>query len=115
METSGGVFNMKLLKILSVGLVLWGLTLLWPEINFWLTPPMMVALVIGLSAVSFAYFLGFRFGQPNGNGNTGQHQYAHAVQAATSDRRSHSRPTLPLRTTGGQKLHSRPTRPIRAS
>ena len=107
---------MKSLKILSVGIVVWGLTLLWPEVNLWLTPPVMVTLAIGLSAVSFAYFLGLRFGQPNGNGNTGSTFYAPAIQTAASERRSHSRPTLPLRTTGGgQKLHSRPTRPIQAS
>lgn len=105
---------MKSLKILSVGLVLWGMTLLWPDVNLWLTPPVMITLVIGLSVISFAYFLGLRFGQPDGNGNSGH--YAPAVQSATSGRRSHSRPTLPLRSTGGgQNLHSRPTRPIQAS
>lgn len=116
MEISGEVFKMKSLKILSVGIVVWGITLLWPEINLWLTPPVMVTLAIGLSAVSFAYFLGLRFGQPDGNGNTGSNLYAPAVQPATNGRRNHSRPTLPLRTIGGgQKLHSRPTRPIQAS
>jgi hypothetical protein len=113
METSGEVFKMKSLKILSVGIVVWGLMLLWPEVNLWLTPPVMIALMIGLSAISFAYFLGLRFGQPENNGNPGQSLYTPAVQPATSGRRNHSRPTLPLRTTGGgQKLHSRPTRPI---
>jgi len=106
---------MKSLKILSVGLALWGITLLWPEVNLLLTPPAMIALVIGLSAVSFAYFLGLRFGQPDGNGDRGQGLYAPAVQPATSGRHTHSRPTLPLRATEGQRLHSRPTRPIRAS
>ena len=106
---------MKLLKILSVGLAIWGLTLLWPEVNLLLNPPVMIVLAIGLSAVSFAYFLGLRFGQPNGNGDMGQSLYAPAVQPATSGRRSHSRPTLPLRATEGHRHHSRPTRPIRAS
>ena len=103
---------MKSLKILSVGLAIWGIMLLWPEVNLLLTPPVMIALAIGLSAVSFAYFLGLRFGQPERDGQT---LYAPAVQPATSGRHSHSRPTLPLRATGGQKLQSRPTRPIQAS
>ena len=106
---------MKFLKILSVGLAMWGIILLWPEVNLLLTPPVMIVLAVGLSAVSFAYFLGLRFGQPDGNGDMGQRPYVPAVQPATSERRSHSHPTLPLRATEGQRLHSRPTRPIRAS
>jgi hypothetical protein len=106
---------MKSLKFLSVGIVFWGMTLLWPEVNLLLTPPVMIALVIGLSAISFAYFLGLRFGQPDGNGNSGQNLYAPAVQPATKGQHSHSRPTLPLRATRRQNLHSRPTRPIQAS
>ena len=106
---------MKSLKILSVGLTMWGIILLWPEVNLLLTPPVMIVLAIGLSAVSFAYFLGLRFGQPDENSDMGQNVYAPAVQPATSGRRSHSRPTLPLRATERQKLHSRPTRPIQAS
>ena len=106
---------MKSLKILSVGLAIWGIILLWPEVNLLLTPSVMIVLAIGLSAVSFAYFLGLRFGQPDESGDVGQNFYAPAVQPATSRRRSHSRPTLPLRATERQKLHSRPTRPIQAS
>jgi hypothetical protein len=106
---------MKSLKILSVGLAIWGIILLWPEVNLLLTPPVMIVLAIGLSAISFAYFLGLRFGQPDGNGARGQNFYAPSVQPVTSGRHSHSRPTLPLRATERQKLHSRPTRPIQAS
>ena len=106
---------MKSLKILGVGLTIWGITLLWPEVNLLLTPPVMIVLAIGLSAVSFAYFLGLRFGQPNGNGDMGQGLYAPAAQPAKSERHSHSRPTLPLKATERQRLHSSPTRPLRAS
>ena len=106
---------MKSLKILSVGLAMWGIMMLWPEVNLLLTPPAMIVLAIGLSAISFAYILGLCFGQPAENSDKSQNVYAPAVQPATSERRSHSRPTLPLRATEGKRLHSRPTRPIQAS
>jgi hypothetical protein len=105
---------MKSLKIFSVGLVIWGMTLVWPEVNGALSPLVMIVLAIGLSAVSFAYFLGLRFGQPDGNGNPVQNLYT-APQPVASGRHTHSRPTLPLRATGRHKIHSRPTRPIQAS
>jgi hypothetical protein len=105
---------MKLLKIIGLGLAIWGMTLLWPEINQLLTPPITWVLVIGLLAVMMAYFLGQHFGQSNGNGNTGHALHTQPTRpvAVTAQRRPNSRPTLPLRSSHAQHPHSRPTRPM---
>lgn len=48
---------MKVLKIISLGIALWGLTLIWPEINQHLTQPVTLRLIGGLSLVMLAYII----------------------------------------------------------
>ena len=48
---------MKALKIISLGLALWGVTLIWPEINQHLTEPVTLNLISGLSLVMLAYII----------------------------------------------------------
>ena len=43
---------MKGLKIVGLGIAIWGLSLLWPEINLVLTPPVMIGVVLGLGAAA---------------------------------------------------------------
>jgi len=48
----------KGLKIIGLGVVIWGLSLLWPEVNPVLTPPVMIGVVLGLGvAALLAYVL----------------------------------------------------------
>jgi hypothetical protein len=42
---------MKLLKIVGLGIAIWGSSLLWPEVNLVLTPAVMVGLIIGFIAM----------------------------------------------------------------
>lgn len=43
--------GLNLLKWLSLGIAIWGITLVWPEINLILTLPVMAGLVLALTAI----------------------------------------------------------------
>ena len=51
--------SLRVLKWIGLGVVIWGLSLLWPEINLVLTPPVMAGLVVVLTALILAYILGY--------------------------------------------------------
>jgi len=42
---------MKGLKLVGLGVAIWGLSLLWPGVNLVLTPPVMIGVVLGLGVV----------------------------------------------------------------
>jgi hypothetical protein len=48
---------MKALKIVGLGIVTWGLSLLWPQINQLLAPPIVVGVILGLSVGACAYVM----------------------------------------------------------
>jgi len=52
---------MKGIKVFSLGIAIWGLSLLWPEINLLLSPEVMIGLGFGLGIAmliwEFAYHL----------------------------------------------------------
>jgi hypothetical protein len=48
-----------MLKWIGLGVVIWSLSLAWPEINLILTPPVLAGLVLALGAVILAYILGY--------------------------------------------------------
>jgi hypothetical protein len=50
---------LNVLKWLGLGVAIWGVSLLWPEINLALTPPVMAGLVLALAAIILAYILGY--------------------------------------------------------
>lgn len=52
--------KMKVLKIIGLGVVIWGLSLFWPDLNRVFTPLMMTRLVLGLG---LAYLLGQYLGR----------------------------------------------------
>ena len=55
---------MKGLKLVGLGIAIWGLSLLWPEVNLVLTLPVMIGVVLGLGVASLlAYVLGQRLDQ----------------------------------------------------
>jgi hypothetical protein len=43
---------MKGLKIVGLGVVIWGLSLLWPDVNLVLTPLAMIGIVLGLGVAT---------------------------------------------------------------
>ena len=51
---------MKMLKLAGLGIAIWGLSLVWTEVNLILTPSVMVGLVLGLGAVAAVYRLNQR-------------------------------------------------------
>lgn len=48
---------MKWLKLIGLGMAIWALSLVWPEVNQVLTPRAMLAAALGLGAVSLIYVL----------------------------------------------------------
>lgn len=103
---------MKLLKIVGLGLVIWGMTLVVPEVNQLLTPVVTWSLLIGLVALMGAYFLGQQAGNGNGQTSYALHTQPTRPVVVGAKQRPHSRPTLPLKSTQTQRPHSRPTRPM---
>jgi hypothetical protein len=52
--------KMKVLKIIGLGVAIWGLSLFWPDLNRVFTPLMMMRLALGLG---LAYLLGQHLGR----------------------------------------------------
>jgi len=48
---------MKGLKLIGLGVAIWGLSLLWPEVNLMLTPPVMIKVVLGLGAAALLVYV----------------------------------------------------------
>lgn len=46
---------MRPMKITFVGLMIWLLTLIWPEVNLWLSPVVMLGAIIGLTSLVIGY------------------------------------------------------------
>ena len=46
---------MRVLKFVGLGIIIWGLSMVWPQVNQLLTPPIMSGIALGLGAVTFAY------------------------------------------------------------
>ncbi len=51
---------MKMLRLAGLGIAIWALSLVWTEVNLFLTPSMMVGLIVGLGAVAAVYRLSQR-------------------------------------------------------
>lgn len=46
---------MKVIRIVGLGIAIWGVSLVWPQVNQALTPPVMIGLTLGLGAVALGY------------------------------------------------------------
>jgi hypothetical protein len=64
---------MKGLKVVGLGVAIWGLGLLWPEVNLVLTLPVMIGVVLGLGAAALlAYVFDQRLDQRHDHDKAGQ-------------------------------------------
>jgi hypothetical protein len=52
-----------MLKWIGLGVAIWSLSLVWPEVNLVLTPPVMAGLALALGAIILAYALGYYYRQ----------------------------------------------------
>jgi hypothetical protein len=76
--------NMKAIKLVGLGVVVWGLSLIWPEVNQLLNLPVMLGGVLGLSAVAAAYLLLQRVEFGRYDDRNGQDHRSRPVSAAVS-------------------------------
>lgn len=79
--------SLRILKWIGLGLVIWSLSLLWPEINLILPLPAMARLALILATIILAYVLGY------------YHSHSDHSQSGQPDRSK-------------QKHSSRPSRPV---
>lgn len=102
---------MKWLKIVGLGIALWGMGLVWLEFKFVLLSPVVLGIVAIVAIALPAYRLGQAVGQ----------RYSLAPVKVSSPvqptspifaRHHHSRSTHPMAIIQPQKLHSNPTRPM---
>jgi hypothetical protein len=63
---------MKVIRILGLGFVVWGLGLLWPEVNQVLTPWAMMGATLGLGGLLLAYILVQRLDHHRHDNGAGQ-------------------------------------------
>jgi type IV secretory pathway VirB2 component (pilin) len=63
---------MKVLSFVVIGIVIWGLSWIWPQVNGLLTPPITIGIVSGLGAAAFAYTLIQRFNNDHCNAGSSQ-------------------------------------------
>jgi hypothetical protein len=63
---------MKALRLVGLGIVIWGLSLLWPEVNQVLAPMVTIGITFGLGAATLAYILIQRLGHEHNAGGAGQ-------------------------------------------
>jgi hypothetical protein len=47
--------TMKTVKIIAIGLGIWSISLLWPQVNEWLTLEIQLGLALGLSSILLLY------------------------------------------------------------
>jgi hypothetical protein len=102
---------MKWLKIVGLSAVIWGSSLIWLQLNEWLTSPAALGLMIGLLIMLPAYLLGQHIGRRYHNPEPAlTSQPDRTRPALVFARKHHSLPTRPMSVV--QNPHSRPTRPM---
>jgi hypothetical protein len=66
----------RLLTIISLGIGIWGLSLLWPHLNLLLTPETMAAAIAGLATALLMYFIIRDSNQHRPDGRNGKDRYS---------------------------------------
>jgi hypothetical protein len=62
----------KGLKIVGLGIAVWGLSLFWPEVNRLLTESALIKVLLGLGVVTLVYVLSQYLGRPHDHHGRGQ-------------------------------------------
>ena len=75
---------MKVLRLVGVGSLIWGLSWLWPEVNQVLTASVMMGLMVGLGAVTLAYVVISRLDHSDDSRNTGQDHPTRPIPVAAT-------------------------------
>jgi hypothetical protein len=102
---------MKWLKIIGLGVAMWGLSLIWLQVNELLTSPVVLGLIIGLAIMAPAYLLGQHIGRRSHRSEPASRpQLDRTRPALVFARKHHSLPTRPMPVV--KNPHSRPTRPM---
>lgn len=103
--------RIKALKIVGIGLIMWGLTLLWPELNLLLASPLQLDWLVGAAMILLMlYFWSERqLVSSQGVDPYGGEPYRSEVYTRDS---VHSHPTRPYTLARARDRHSRATRPM---
>ena len=72
--------EMKMLRLASLGIAIWGLSLAWPEVNLMLTPSLMIGLVLGLGAAAI-YGLSQHYGHQHSDHTAGRDHPSRPIPA----------------------------------
>lgn len=76
--------KMRVLRFFGLGIVIWSLILLWPQVNQLLTSSAVIGLVFGLGAVTLAYVSVRRFNHDYQDNSAGQDHSTHPMPAAVT-------------------------------
>lgn len=75
---------MRVLRLAGLGIVMWSVSLLWPQANQLLTSSVAIGLVFGLGAVTLAYVLVRRFNHDYQDNGADQDNSTRPVPAAAT-------------------------------
>ncbi|MCB0209268.1 MAG: hypothetical protein KDJ52_08055 [Anaerolineae bacterium] len=105
---------MKWLKIIGLGIALWGLGLIWLEFKLILLSPVILGLVAIMVIGIPAYRLGCSVGQRYRLATSEQQPVVSLPRPTVPvfARHHHSRSTRPMPVIPPRQLHSNPTRPM---
>lgn len=72
---------MRILRLVGLGVAIWGLSLLWPEVNQILTPQVAIGMTLGLGALVLAYIWAQRIDYRHNDNDAGQDHSTHPMPA----------------------------------
>jgi hypothetical protein len=75
---------MKALKLVGLGILIWGLSLLWPEVNQVLMPWVTIGMTLGLGALALAYIFIQRLSHQHNSGDAGQDHRSRPIPAVVT-------------------------------
>ncbi len=97
----------RLLKVVILGIVIWGLTLPWLEFNRFLMSPVVFGLLVGTGP---AYFLGRQFGQRRSRGKIRPVRFSSAPTRPAMIFQTQAQSPAPTRPTPGISIRERASR-----
>jgi hypothetical protein len=103
---------MKLFKWIYLAVIVWGLSLVWPEVNLIISPALTIGLLVGLTMIGLAHLLDQHLNQMDEKPGYQIGDTLHCQITQPLPRPRHAQPTQPMATVS-YSLSSNPTRPIR--